>query len=462
MLSTRLRGRGEWRRYACAGALAAVAVAFVLGVRSSRAGTAALIALDMSPTLPGIQSSSTQLQWAGDLPVDVAIVDTPAIGAWEVEVTFESNTIQYVSWTPGPFLASTGRTTSCFETKTQNWVRVGCTSPGTTPPGPSGDGVLGTLYFHSAFLGNRCLLTTDAKTADVLGNTLPNVDEGGCFNIIADADADQMSDAYELAHACLNRFVADGAGDPDGDGLSNIAEMGLDTNPCAADSDGDTLNDGIEAAHPCLQPLIADPPDSDGDGLTTSAELAGGTDPCSADTDGDTLDDLYESLHNCLSALVPDGALDVDADGLTSVAERAAGTGPCVPDTDTDGCRDGQELGANQVLGGARDPLSPWDFYDVPVPALQFMAPPGTRNPAVNLIDLGALLIYVGTIGGGGTIVNGIDYDLDADANGVADGAQYDRTPSTLAAKPWRSGAPNGAVSLQDAGVVLAQVGHHC
>ena len=42
------------------------------------------------------------------------------------------------------------------------------------------------------------------------------------------------------------------------------------------------------------------------------------------------------------------------------------------------------------------------------------------------------------------------------------DGQEYDRTPGGIAGQPWRSGAPNGAVSIQDALVALNQVGTNC
>ena len=53
-------------------------------------------------------------------------------------------------------------------------------------------------------------------------------------------------------------------------------------------------------------------------------------------------------------------------------------------------------------------------------------------------------------------------YGSDLNANGVPDGEEYDRTPSTTPGEPWRSGPPNGAVTLQDAIVDLNQVGTNC
>jgi hypothetical protein len=45
----------------------------------------------------------------------------------------------------------------------------------------------------------------------------------------------------------------------------------------------------------------------------------------------------------------------------------------------------------------------------------------------------------------------------DNNANGVPDGSEYDR----VAAASF-SGPPNGAITIADVGVVLAQVGHSC
>ena len=63
---------------------------------------------------------------------------------------------------------------------------------------------------------------------------------------------------------------------------------------------------------------------------------------------------------------------------------------------------------------------------------------------------------------GGGPNANGVDYDNDFNANGIPDGREYDRTPSTNPNEKWRSGPPNGAVTLQDVSIALAQVGTNC
>ena len=58
--------------------------------------------------------------------------------------------------------------------------------------------------------------------------------------------------------------------------------------------------------------------------------------------------------------------------------------------------------------------------------------------------------------------LNGVSYNSDVNKNGIPDGQEYDRSASTDATKPWRSGPPNGAVTIGDVIVELAQVGDNC
>jgi len=195
--------------------------------------------------------------------------------------------------------------------------------------------------------------------------------------------------------------------------------------------------------------------------VTTTCNGATITGPgADSDGDGDT-----DGADNCPS--VPNAnQADGDSDGLGDACEASVyGTNAADPDTDDDGCFDGREvrvLTFTPQQGGDRDPLSGWDFADVPAPALQPGQTSGVRNGTVTLGDVLAALLYVGTTDGGAANGAGVDYDTDLNANTIEDGAEYDRTPSIVPAKPWRSGAPDGIVSLSDALVILAQAGHSC
>ena len=155
-------------------------------------------------------------------------------------------------------------------------------------------------------------------------------------NLRGDLDGDGIIDAVEDQYDCLDKNVADADEDPDGDSLSNSAEVGLGTDPCNSDSDGDGLNDGEEVNRLVRgRPAPTDPldEDTDGDGLLDGVETGtgvfngttdAGTDPLVTDTDGDALGDLEEVQ---------------------------VGTDPFNPDTDGDGSPDGEEV-SNQA-----DPL---------------------------------------------------------------------------------------------------------
>jgi parallel beta-helix repeat protein len=173
-----------------------------------------------------------------------------------------------------------------------------------------------------------------------------------------------------------------------------------------------------------------------------------------------------------VNGAAPDGSGDsiIPGDGSTIDASLFL-TAPVVgcpnpsvfdPDTDGDGCSDGEEVGLNHLLGGDRDPLSPWDFFDVPTGALTVGSPGGTRNKVVNINDVIAIVFYIGTFNNGPANTNGVDYDTDLNSNLSKDGREYDRTPSMTVGKPWRSGPPNGAVSINDAIVALNQIGNNC
>lgn len=148
--------------------------------------------------------------------------------------------------------------------------------------------------------------------------------------------------------------------------------------------------------------------------------------------------------------------VDSDGDGLFDGEERILGTDPTRSDSDNDGCSDGQETGREPRLGGSRNPLDPWDFYDVPAPALR-LDPAGVRDRAVGLTtDLVAVLAYVGYYPGT------FEYDADVNGNGVSDGVEYDRSLGSPDAN-WRSGPPDGAVGVTtDVVAVMLQVGHSC
>jgi len=80
-----------------------------------------------------------------------------------------------------------------------------------------------------------------AESLDTDGDTIGN-------NADTDDDGDGMPDLYEENNG-LNPVVADATGDLDGDGLTNLQELQLTSDPQKADTDGDGLEDGYEIAN---------------------------------------------------------------------------------------------------------------------------------------------------------------------------------------------------------------------
>jgi hypothetical protein len=116
-------------------------------------------------------------------------------------------------------------------------------------------------------------------------------------------------------------------------------------------------------------------------------------------------------------------------------------------DTDGDGCSDIEELGVNELQGGQRDPLDPWDFYDVPT------GEPPSKNKAIDLDDALAVLAKFGALVG--------------DPMPVAPpyGEAYDRSdPPAVYPAPgyWKTQAPEGVIDMDDFLWALWQFGHSC
>ena len=77
-----------------------------------------------------------------------------------------------------------------------------------------------------------------APTDDADGDGVSLLEEflSGLDPTEADTDADGLPDGFELANACLHPQARDSQGDPDGDGLDNLAEYSELGDPCSAGS----------------------------------------------------------------------------------------------------------------------------------------------------------------------------------------------------------------------------------
>lgn len=144
--------------------------------------------------------------------------------------------------------------------------------------------------------------------------------------------------------------------DTDGDGLPDIYEKWLGTDPQKADTDGDGLNDYQEIYLTSTDPLKADTDgngisdaneDLDKDGLTNVEEIKLGTGPLIADTDGDSLKDGEEAN----TYKTNPQKYDTDDDGISDGDEVKQGLNPNTKDTDGNGVEDGDEIASTVYTG---------------------------------------------------------------------------------------------------------------
>ncbi len=167
----------------------------------------------------------------------------------------------------------------------------------------------------------------------------------------ANVDADGMADVWEAWYLPGPDHEM-GYDDHDADGLTNLHEFLIGTDPADADSDHDGLSDGQEILGFNFNGHVihTDPrnPDSDGDGISDGDEAAGilvgtttyWTNPANADTDGDGLADNDE-----VRLGTDPTRSDTDGDGLADGAEVSVyGTNPAKADTDGDGLGDKWEI----------------------------------------------------------------------------------------------------------------------
>ncbi|WP_336143068.1 MULTISPECIES: golvesin C-terminal-like domain-containing protein [unclassified Marinobacter] len=99
-----------------------------------------------------------------------------------------------------------------------------------------------------------------------------------------DKDADGIDDAWELQYGLNPNDGGDANNDLDGDGLTNLDEFVLLTDPSSKDSDADGVDDAFEVGYG-LDPLRDDrSEDADADGYSNYEEFLASSDPNNADS----------------------------------------------------------------------------------------------------------------------------------------------------------------------------------
>ncbi|HEX7062171.1 MAG TPA: Calx-beta domain-containing protein [Woeseiaceae bacterium] len=272
---------------------------------------------------------------------------------------------------------------------------------------------------------------------------LPATDPANAADDRHDTDGDGLPDRFELALASApdsaDSPTADGAGDADGNGVSNavqeyLAGLGITTAERTGDFDRDGYPDAAEVSLG-LDPLSSAAGDRDGDGVPNVIEALAGVDASPAtDSDADGVPDAREIAlgANPLDASSPvaGGGDDDDGDGVSLAIEHVlaalgvTGDVTAATDSDEDGLADADEirLGADPLHD--EQPVAWIELVQAdfgPVRALATGAGPATARARI------------------GGHQSGLTYDWNATsaavlavANGPHDGPALSFAPQTL------------------------------
>ncbi len=148
-----------------------------------------------------------------------------------------------------------------------------------------------------------------------------------------DDDNDGMPDSFEILYGLNPLLKTDANLDPDGDGIFNLQEFLLDTDPLVLNIDLDLDGDAIvDTADNCPDIANADQLDHDMDNLGNA---------CDPDDDGDGITDIFETNFNLDPLDGVDATLDPDQDGLNNYQEFLLETDPHTINAETDPDADG-------------------------------------------------------------------------------------------------------------------------
>lgn len=172
------------------------------------------------------------------------------------------------------------------------------------------------------------------------------------IHTLGDGDGDGLTDIFEIGQG-LDPRVTDT--DTDTDGLDDYTEYYGLTNPLLSDTDSDGMLDGYEVFNE-LNPLVDDSLlDFDEDGLNNLLESQYISMANDSDSDSDNMPDGWEYDNN-LNLIINDAHQDPDNDTVDNLSEYQIGTDPHMEDTDGDTWNDGDEISLNT------DPLDPTDY----------------------------------------------------------------------------------------------------
>lgn len=172
---------------------------------------------------------------------------------------------------------------------------------------------------------------------EIASGSAPDSSESPTANGAGDDNGNGVSNAVEAYLAGIGVPGVDATSDFDRDGYPDAMEVAFALNPVdatAGDNDADSVPDVVEIA---AGADIDASTDSDADGVPDAREIAFGSDPLDAnspeangslDDDGDGVSNAIEEILRMLGADDVDASTDSDSDGLVDVDEIRFGTDP--------------------------------------------------------------------------------------------------------------------------------------
>lgn len=149
-------------------------------------------ALRQETTLSLLDVPASVTTGGSTFDVEIRLEGVTNLGAYEWQLRFDPEVVQFVEAANGPFLGSSGRAVSCLGPMLPATsglepgnVRFGCVTLSPAPPGPDGGGLLSTVTLEPLAEGAPSIQFFCAGLANPLGEDIPITNVPPCVAAVA-------------------------------------------------------------------------------------------------------------------------------------------------------------------------------------------------------------------------------------------------------------------------------------